>query len=71
MAIPGLPWEIVDNCNLPSLRIQYEDLKISYGYSRVGLRVPRNVVKKFVVDHRSTTVLGGSVTVLSRSHYGV
>ena len=31
----------------------------------------RNVVRKFVVDRRSTTVLDGSATVLSRPHYGV
>ena len=69
MAILGLPWEIVDNRYSPSMRIQSEYLKMSYGYSSVGLRVPRNVVRKFVVDRRSTTVLDGSVTVLSRPHY--
>ena len=41
VAIPGLPWEIVDNRNLPSMRIQYEYLKMSYGYRRVGLRLYR------------------------------
>ena len=40
--------EIVDNCNFPSMRIQYEHLKMSYGYSRVGLRVARNVVRKLI-----------------------
>ena len=71
VAIPGLPWEIVDNRNLPSTRIQYKYLKMSYEYSRVGLQVPRNILRKFVVDHMSTTVLDGSVTVLSGPHYGV
>ena len=65
VAIPGRPWEIVDNRNLLSMRIQYEYLKMRYRYSRVGLRVPRNVVR------RSTTVLDGSVMVLSRPYYGV
>ena len=35
VTIPGLPWEIVDNRNLPSMRIQYKYFKMSYGYSRV------------------------------------
>ena len=61
MSIPGLPWEVVDNRNLPSMRIQYEYLKMSYGYNRVGLRVAKNVVREFVVDRRSTTVLDGSI----------
>ena len=34
VAIPCLPWEIVDNRNLPSMRILYEYLNMSYGYSR-------------------------------------
>ena len=55
----------------PSMRIQYEYLKMNYGYSRVGIRVTRNVVLKFVVDRRSNTVLHGSATVLSRAHYNV
>ena len=46
-------------------------LKMSYGYSRVGLSVARNVVRNFVVDRRSTTVIGGSAAVLSRPHCGV
>lgn len=69
MAIPGLPWEIVDNRNLPSMRIQYRYLKMSYGYSKVGLRVLRDAVQKYVVDRKSTTVLDGSVMMLSRTHY--
>ena len=52
------------------MRIQYEYLKVSYGCSRVGLRVARNEVWKFVVDCRSATVLEDSATVLSRPHYG-
>ena len=44
---------------------------MSYGYNRVGLRVLRDVVRNFVVGRRDTTVLDGSVTVLSRPHYGV
>ena len=44
-------------------------LKKSYGYSRprVGLRVARKVVRKFVVDHRSTAVLDGSAAVTTVS----
>ena len=72
MAMSGLPWEIVDNCNLPTMRIHYEYLKMSnYEYSRVGLRVPRDALRQLVVDRRSTTILDGSVTVLSRPHYSV
>ena len=41
---------------------------MSYIYMRVGLRVARNVFRKFVVDRRSATVLDGSATVLSRPH---
>ena len=43
---------------------------MSYGDSKVCLRLPRNVVRKFAVDRRSATVLDGSATVLSRPHYG-
>ena len=50
VAIPGLFWEIMDNRNLPSMRIHYEYLKMNYGYSSVGVRVAMNVVRKFVVD---------------------
>ena len=72
VAMSGLPWEIMDNRNLPSMRIQYEYLKMSnYEYSRVGLRVPRDPVRQLVVERRSTTILDGSVTVLSRPHYSV
>ena len=71
VAIPGLPREIVDIRNLPSMRIQYEYLKMSYGNIKVGVRVARNVVRKFVDDHRFSTVLYGSATVLSRPRYSV
>ena len=67
MAIPDHPWEIVDSRNLPSMMIQYEYLKMSYGYSRVRLRVAKNVVRQFVVDRSSTTVLDGSAAVATKT----
>ena len=45
---------------------QYEYLKMSYGYSRVGLRVVRIVVRKFVVNRRSSTVLSVRKFVVNR-----
>ena len=42
-----------------------------YRDSRVGVQLPMNVVRKFVVDRRLASVLDGSATVLSRPHYGV
>ena len=74
LRIGGHSWssvEIVDNHNFPSMRIRYEYLKMGYGYSSIGLQVPRNVVMKFVVDRRSTMVLDTSLTVLARPHYCV
>ena len=56
VAIPGLPWVIADNHLLPSMRIQYGYLMMSYGYSRVGQWMAKNVELNFVFDLRSTKI---------------
>ena len=52
VAIPGLSWVLLVAFHEDPVRI----LKMSYGFSRIAIRVARNMVRKFVVDRRSTTV---------------
>ena len=62
MAFPGKSWILVIAFHEDPVRTSQDTV------DTVGLA--RNVVRKFVVDHRSTTV-DGCATVLSSPHYGV